>query len=356
MIKTDPSNTVYNAKRFIGLGYSHSNVEGQRESQGFSVIDTSTSPPPSHLPPTHTPTSTASFSLPSVPHPVSPEEIGSSIITHLLHLAHTHLGHTQVKSAVIAVPAKFTSPQRAATALAFKMSGLKVTRIMEEPTAAALAYGLHRKPGVDHVLVYDYGGGTLDVSVLHVSDGYVEVVGSSGDDLLGGGDFDVLIGREIWEGLRERERVGGGRARECEGERRGEIPWCTKEDVVGMAERIKIGFSGWDGEEDSRPSQSCLSLPSPGSCVPVETKVEMDMETYERVISPLLSRSFFPVANVLAELDLETEAIDEVVMVGGTSRMPQVRELVRKGMNIDRLNTEIDPDVTVAYGCASIID
>ena len=92
-------------------------------------------------------------------------------------MAHKHLGHSQIKTAVIAVPAKFNNRQRAATANAFKLAGLKVSRVLEEPTAAALAYGLHKKPDVDHILVYDFGGGTLDVSILHVSKGYVGVMG-----------------------------------------------------------------------------------------------------------------------------------------------------------------------------------
>jgi len=137
------------------------------------------------------------FSLPNSEEVISPEFVGSKVLEHLLDMAKKHLGHSQVKTAVIAVPAKFNSQQRAATADAFKMAGLKVGRVLEEPTAAALAYGLHRKPGVDHILVYDFGGGTLDVSILHVSKGYVGVMGSAGDDRLGGADFDELIAKYL---------------------------------------------------------------------------------------------------------------------------------------------------------------
>lgn len=124
---------------------------------------------------------------------VSPQQVGGYVVYHLLQLAQKALGHSNIKGAVIAVPAKFTPYQRQLTAQAFQLAGLQVHRILEEPTAAALAYGLHRKPNVDKILVYDFGGGTLDVSILHVSDGFVDVMGCDGDDTLGGADFDVAI-------------------------------------------------------------------------------------------------------------------------------------------------------------------
>ncbi len=137
------------------------------------------------------------FELPSVHNDsssiISPEEVGTSVLKHLLKLTADFLGHNQVNKAVIAVPAKFNSNQRAATAMAYKNAGLKVVRVIEEPTAAAVAYDLHKKPHINHILVYDFGGGTLDVSLLFVSKSSVQVYATDGDESLGGSDFDMAI-------------------------------------------------------------------------------------------------------------------------------------------------------------------
>ena len=124
--------------------------------------------------------------VPGHPAVVSPEDIGAHILLRLLDMTADYLGYKQIKKAVIAVPAKFGARQKRATGEAYKRAGLKVMRVLEEPTAAALAYGLHKKPNVHHILVYDFGGGTLDVSLLYVHNGFVTVEGIDGDDHLGG--------------------------------------------------------------------------------------------------------------------------------------------------------------------------
>ncbi|GMH69149.1 hypothetical protein TrRE_jg9422, partial [Triparma retinervis] len=204
---------------------------------------------------------TPAFSLPAIPNAlVTPPEVGSEVVKYLLSQVSLHLGHTAVTTAVIAVPAKFNSKQREETAKAFKLAGLKVARVMDEPTAAALAYGLHRSPSVHHILVYDYGGGTLDVSVLHVSDGYVEVIGTEGDDRLGGGDFDHEIGEWIWgQVMGEDERVRSGRVSSCGFGGTTGVEWCTREDLKVMAERIKIEMTGIKkGEDRTTNPQTCM--------------------------------------------------------------------------------------------------
>ena len=187
MIGSDPRNVIYNAKRFIGRDYNDPAVSPHAKFHAFGVVP----PPPSNA--TTPSLSGVAFQL-SSSQILSPEEVGSHVVSHLLDNAKKYLGHAQITTAVVAVPAKFNAKQRRATALAFNLAGLKVARMLEEPTAAAIAYGLHRKDNVHHILVYDFGGGTLDVSVLHVSDGYVDVIGSEGDDLLGGADFDRAVG------------------------------------------------------------------------------------------------------------------------------------------------------------------
>ncbi len=325
IIQTDPSNVIYNAKRFIGRDFSHPAVKQQAAFQDFKVLGAGDSGESIGF-------KTTNGTV------VTPEVVGSHVLGHLLSLARDHLGHNQVKSAIIAVPAKFDQKQREATAAAFKLSGLKVTRMLEEPTAAAIAYGLHRKDNVHHILVYDFGGGTLDVSVLHVSDGYVEVIGTHGDDRLGGADFDTAIAEFLMDKYKKYMHEEEG----CEG---GEVPRCTRSDLFPLSERIKISMSSAD-----ESSATCLS----NECKPVTLTLSKD--EYSSVIKPLLSRSSRPIHDVLEDLDMTVEDIDEVVMVGGTSRMPMVREVVKKELKKDELNVHIDPDITVAYGCASVID
>ena len=126
---------------------------------------------------------------------VSPVEIGTQVVKYLRRSVQAYLGHSQVNKAVIAVPAEFNHRQRKATAKAFEAAGLKVVRVLEEPTAAAVAYGLHRDPSVHHVLVVDLGGGTLDVSLLFVNEGSVQVLLTDGDNHLGGASPGPVVGR-----------------------------------------------------------------------------------------------------------------------------------------------------------------
>ena len=270
MIKADPKNVVYNAKRFMGMKWGDEGVESQIGRQGYQVVEKEkdegeevgeVEEEVEEEGDAISQRGAAAFALPALGSLlVTPEEVGSEVVKYLLSQVSQHLGHTSVTTAVIAVPAKFNALQRSATASAFKLAGLKVARVMDEPTAAALAYGLNRKEDVHHILVYDYGGGTLDVSVLHVSDGYVEVIGTAGDERLGGGDFDHVLGSWVWdEVLGEGERVERGTVEECGmGEREG-TEWCTREDVTVMAERIKIEMSGIEeGEDRETEPQTCM--------------------------------------------------------------------------------------------------
>ena len=190
-IDSHPHHTLYQAKRVLGRPASDPSVAELSQEVEFGVH-------------THN-DDQVFFQVPDTPLPISPQQVGSYVVHHLMQITQQFLGHDNVKSAVICVPAKFNTAQRQGTYEAFRAAGVSVARVVEEPTAAALAYGLHRKAGVDYILVYDFGGGTLDVSLLHVSDGFVDVMGSDGDDRLGGADFDAAVSHFL---LRQR----GGQA------------------------------------------------------------------------------------------------------------------------------------------------
>uniref|UniRef100_A0A7S2XQP6 Uncharacterized protein n=1 Tax=Attheya septentrionalis TaxID=420275 RepID=A0A7S2XQP6_9STRA len=317
-----------------------------------------------------------------------PQKVGSYIVNHLMQLAHAHLGHDNVKSAVICIPAKFNAEQRAATVEAFRNAGVSVARILEEPTAAALAYGLDKKENINFILVYDFGGGTLDVSLLQVADGgYVDVMGSDGDDRLGGADFDAAVARHLLE-----NNISGGAVRkvtnamkEIEVSQTNEgddydleemlhhscvklqsQPLCTLSSFHTIAEKMKIGLSAYTDGEGGIVEEYCLGL-SHDVDLPIMSmdefcdalqpiQLQLTTAEFDVAVNALYERSILPVRRLLQDLNLQRDEIDEVVMVGGTTRMPQIREIVRKELGVLSLNTHIDPDLTVAYGAASVID
>jgi molecular chaperone DnaK len=285
-------------------------------------------------------------------------------VHHLMEITKKFLGHENVQSAVLAVPAKFNTLQRQRTMEAFKNAGVKIARVLEEPTAAALAYGLHKKEGVEKILVYDFGGGTLDISILHVSDGYCEVMGSDGDDCLGGADFDSAVAKLLAE--RHSQVLGNLASTGVDPEALAascpaitpSLPLCTLSSFHTIGEQLKISLS----EHGETVQAECQSLPTANIsadlvCTSLSPlSLELSLKDFDAAVKPLYDRSILPVDRLLADLTLRPDEIDEIVMVGGTTRMPQIRELVRGAFSKAQLNTHIDPDITVAYGAASVND
>ena len=406
-----PHQTIYHAKRIIGRDVDHSSVVSLQDEIDFTIVDDGTGLAafhiPYHLSPTAdataaaaaaaaaaTATTTAkSVTATTLAAILSPSEIGSYIIHHLMTLTHSYLGHANIRSAVIAIPAKFEPSQRDATIRAYEMAGIRVVRILEEPTAAALAYGLHKREDVQYVMVYDFGGGTLDVSILYIGEGgYIDVLGSDGDERLGGADFDASVARWLLEERHGWEYVEGVAAsvstiadgvirnREEEEDEKTmnvedmieescpklkETPLCTISSLHTLAERMKISLSEGNAVVQGECYQLLPSmdlsedLPSTTKALCdsiIKVKLTLTLEEYDRAVKTLYDRSLLPIQRLLRDLRLRKDEIDEVVMVGGTTRMPQIRELVRIELEKDKLNTHIDPDLTVAYGAASVID
>lgn len=257
---------------------------------------------------------------------VTPEEVGSYVLKGLLKVTSLFLGHNQVKKAVIAVPAKFNEQQRAATGLAYKLAGLKVVRVIEEPTAAAVAYQLHKKKNIHHILVYDFGGGTLDVSILYIAQGSVQVYATDGDETLGGSDLDLCLQDYILSKL-PRDTVKDAH-----------IP-----TIRLLAEYTKKLLSSDDSAH--------VLVPLNGSNHTIHV-VRSDFET---TCSNIFDRSLVPVTRLLGGLEMSPNDIDEVVLVGGTTRIPKIKAMLKSFFGKE-LNDHIDPDITVAYGAASILD
>ena len=378
-IDTHPHHTLFNAKRVLGRAHTHEAITELRNEVEFDIV-------PNH---------DDDGVLFRIPHQESkhtstvismkPQQVGSYVVNYLIQITKDYLGHDNVKSAVIAVPAKFNALQRQATVEAFRDAGVTVTRILEEPTAAALAYGLHKKESVEYILVYDFGGGTLDVSLLHVTEGFADVMGSDGDDQLGGADFDAAVAHFLLENkggqqVVDRVTLAMNHLAEKLPEHSGndleeilsascpilkEKSLCTVSSFHTIGEQLKIGLSSYP-EGGGSVEAECLGLPESKDastvsmdefCDSLESvPLSLTSSEYQGAVGPLYERAMLPIQRILADLNLRKDEIDEVVMVGGTTRIPEIRRLVKEELGISSLNTHIDPDITVAYGAASVID
>jgi molecular chaperone DnaK len=261
----------------------------------------------------------------------APEEISAEVLRKLAEDAGKYLGET-VTQAVITVPAYFNDSQRQATKDAGKIAGLEVLRIINEPTAAALAYGLDRKSN-ERILVFDLGGGTFDVSVLEVGDGVFEVLSTSGDTHLGGDDFDKVIVDYLADSFKSNEGIDLRQDKQA------------LQRLTEAAEKAKI--------ELSSATQSEINLPfitaTPEG--PKHLDLTLTRAKFEELASKLIDRCRVPVEQALKDAKLSTSELDEIVMVGGSTRIPAVLELVKRVTGKDP-NQTVNPDEVVAVGAA----
>ncbi|MBV9438513.1 MAG: molecular chaperone DnaK, partial [Candidatus Eremiobacteraeota bacterium] len=261
----------------------------------------------------------------------TPQEISSMILQKLVNDASQYLGE-RVTKAVITVPAYFNDAQRQATKDAGKIAGLDVLRIINEPTAAALAYGLDKK-GNETILVWDLGGGTFDVSVLEVGDGVFEVKATNGDTRLGGDDYDHRVVDWMAGEFRKEQGI------DLSGDRQ------AMQRLTEAAEKAKIELSG--------TVQTSINLPfiTADQNGPKHLDVTLTRAKFEELTQDLTDRCVQPFRNALSDAKLDVKDIDEVVMVGGATRMPVIQELVKR-LTGKELNQSVNPDEVVAVGAA----
>jgi molecular chaperone DnaK len=310
----NPKGTIYSAKRFIGRRYDE--VESELNAVSFDVVPG--------------PDGAVRFKVRDKMY--APEEISAQVLRKLVEDAGKYLGE-RITEAVITVPAHFNDAQRQATKDAGRIAGLEVLRIINEPTAAALAYGLDKRDN-ETVLVYDLGGGTFDVSVLTVGDGVVEVRSTAGDTHLGGDDFD----RRLVDHLAEEFRTENGIDLRTDPQ--------ALQRLFEAAEKAKV--------ELSSVTQTTVNLPfiTADANGPKHLNTTVMRSTFEQLTADLVERTLGPVQQAMADGKLTADDIDEVILVGGSTRIPAVQALVRRLTGGKEPNMTVNPDEVVALGAA----
>lgn len=262
----------------------------------------------------------------------TPQEISAMILQYLKGFAEDYLGE-KVDKAVITVPAYFNDAQRQATKDAGKIAGLEVERIVNEPTAAALAYGLDKKDKDEKILVFDLGGGTFDVSVLELGDGVFDVLSTSGDNSLGGDDFDNKIIDHMVAEFKKENGIDLGKDK------------MALQRLKDAAEKAKKDLSGVTSTQISLPFITA------GDAGPLHLEMTLTRAKFDELTSDLVERTKTPVRQALKDAGLKASEIDEVILVGGSTRIPAVVEAVRKETSKDP-NKSVNPDEVVAMGAA----
>ena len=310
----NPENTFYSIKRFIGRKTNEITEELRQVS--YKVIQTE---------------DTIKLDCPALNKKFAAEEISAQVLRKLTEDATKYLGET-VNQAVITVPAYFNDSQRQATKDAGRIAGLDVLRIINEPTAASLSYGLEKKDN-ETILVFDLGGGTFDVSVLEVGDGVFEVLATSGDTHLGGDDFDEKIVQWLVQEFKAEEGIDLTQDNQA------------LQRLTEAAEKAKV--------ELSNLSQAAINLPF--ICVsadgPKHLEKELTRAKFEELCSDLIQRCKTPIQTALKDAELTPDAIDQNVLVGGSTRIPAVQELVKSLLGKEP-NQTVNPDEVVAVGAA----
>ena len=311
----NPENTFYSVKRFIGRKYEE--VTNEATEVSYKVLRDSSG--------------NVKLDCPAASKQFAPEEISAQVLRKLVEDASKYLGET-VTQAVITVPAYFNDSQRQATKDAGRIAGVEVLRIINEPTAASLAYGFDKKSN-ETILVFDLGGGTFDVSILEVGDGVFEVLATSGDTHLGGDDFDKKIVDYLAEEFRRTEGIDLRKDKQA------------LQRLTEAAEKAKIELSSVTQAEINLPF---ITATQEG---PKHLDTTLTRGKFEELCSDLIDRCRVPVENAMRDAKLDKNAIDEVVLVGGSTRIPAVQEIVKRTLGKDP-NQTVNPDEVVAVGAA----
>jgi L1 cell adhesion molecule like protein len=316
-VAMNPTNTVFDAKRLIGRKFNDAEVQSDMKHFSFKVVDAQGKPK-------------IQVEYKGETKQFTPEEISSMVLTKMKETAEAYLGDT-VKDAVVTVPAYFNDSQRQATKDAGVIAGLNVLRIINEPTAAAIAYGLDKKTaGEKNVLIFDLGGGTFDVSILTIEDGIFEVKATAGDTHLGGEDFDNRLVSHFVEEFKRKH----------------------KKDLSSNARALRRLRTACERAKRTLSSAAQTSIEIDSLFEGVDFYTSITRARFEELCADLFRGTLDPVEKCLRDSKLDKNSIHEIVLVGGSTRIPKIQKLVTDYFNGKEPNKSINPDEAVAYGAA----
>nr|AWS31933.1 heat shock protein 70IVA.1 [Apostichopus japonicus] len=316
-VAMNPTNTIFDAKRLIGRSFSDTAVQSDMKNWPFKVINKAGKPvlQAEHMNEVKT---------------FNPEEISSMVLTKMKETAESYLGQ-KVTDAVVTVPAYFNDSQRQATKDAGVIAGLNVLRIINEPTAAALAYGLDKKlKGEQHVLIFDLGGGTFDVSILCIDDGIFEVKSTAGDTHLGGEDFDNILVDHFSAEFKRKH----------------------KKDITGNARALRRLRTASERAKRTLSSSAQANVEIDSLFEGIDFYTSITRARFEDLCSDQFRKCLEPVEKAIIDAKISKSAIDTIVLVGGSTRIPKIQKMLTDFFNGKDLNKSINPDEAVAYGAA----
>lgn len=316
-VAMNPSNTVFDAKRLIGRKYDDPSVQSDMKYWPFNVVNDSTKPK-------------IQVDYKNESKTFFPEEISSMVLTKMKETAEAYLGKT-VTDAVVTVPAYFNDSQRQATKDAGTISGLNVLRIINEPTAAAIAYGLDKKvSGERNVLIFDLGGGTFDVSILTIEDGIFEVKATSGDTHLGGEDFDQRMVNHFIQEFKRKH----------------------KKDITDNKRAVRRMRTACERAKRTLSTATQANIEIDSLHEGIDFYTTITRARFEELNADLFRGTLEPVEKALRDSKLDKSGVHDIVLVGGSTRIPKVQKLLQDFFNGRELNKSINPDEAVAYGAA----
>lgn len=312
----NPRNTVFDIKRLIGLKYSDSTVQKELKHLPYKVVDRNGQP-------------AVEVEFGGEDKVFTPEEISAMILGKMKQIAEDYLGKP-VTHAVVTVPAYFNDAQKQATKDAGAIAGLNVLRIVNEPTAAAIAYGLDKDDGEHQIIVYDLGGGTFDVSLLSIENGVFEVLATSGDTHLGGEDFDFRVVRHLQKVFKKKHNIDISENTKATAKLKREVEKAKRTLSSQISTRVEID-SFVDG---------------------IDFSETLTRAKFEELNINLFKKTLKPVEQVLKDAGVKKSEVDDVVLVGGSTRIPKIQELLESYFDGKKVSKSINPDEAVAYGAA----
>merc|ERR1712055_146590 len=318
-VAMNPTNTIFDAKRLIGRKFDESTVQSDMKLWPFKVVNVGNKPK-------------LEVEYKGEAKQFFPEEVSSMVLTKMKETAESYLGGT-VRDAVVTVPAYFNDSQRQATKDAGTVCGLNVLRVINEPTAAAIAYGLDKKEsstGEKNVLIFDLGGGTFDVSILSIDDGIFEVKSTAGDTHLGGEDFDNrLVDHFVKEFLRK-----------------------NKKDITGNKRALRRLRTACERAKRTLSASAQANIEIDSLFEGEDYYTSITRAKFEELCSDLFKGTLDPVEKAMKDAKMDKSSISDIVLVGGSTRIPKIQKLLQDFFNGQELNRAINPDEAVAYGAA----